>query len=98
MSRDEHVIVGIAWYRKDQWSTLCAICSDPEVLEETHDEWLQVAEARVRDLVESGYVVEKVAVDLDDLTRWCVDRGDPINASARSQYVAHILRREHTHN
>ena len=90
--RRQLVVVGIAWYRKDQWTKLLDFSADRDRLEASYSEWLEVAEARIGDLREEGVLAEKVEVDVDDLVRWCQAEGCPVDGDARSRYVAGMLR------
>ncbi|GDY21336.1 hypothetical protein LBMAG56_26820 [Verrucomicrobiota bacterium] len=82
------MIVGVAWFREDQWQWLRALAADPEVLEPTHAEWLAIAEKTMRDLAKHGVVAQKVTVDVYALHAWCVEQRRPLNSSARAEYVS----------
>jgi hypothetical protein len=84
--------IGIAWYRADQWKRLREVSSDPERLEKTWYEWYQVAEQNLQELTASGLALERVAVDVEDLARWCKAQGIVVDGHARAQYVAELLR------
>ena len=84
---------GIAWFRPAQWSRLLEISEDREDLEETFAEWESLAKEKLRDLRAQGIRAEKVTVDVEELLVWCQSRGLSVNASARSQYVADLLRK-----
>jgi len=43
-------VLGVAWYRRDQWDRLLEISSDRAELEDTYDEWKAVAEENLRNL------------------------------------------------
>jgi hypothetical protein len=84
---------GIAWFRPEQWSRLLEISEDREDLEETFAEWEVLAEEKLRDLRAQGVNAQKITIDLEKLLAWCKSRGLSVNASARSQYVADLLRK-----
>jgi hypothetical protein len=84
---------GIAWFRPEQWSRLLEISEDREDLEETFAEWEVLAEEKLRDLRAQGVNAQKITIDLEKLLAWCKSRGLSLNASARSQYVADLLRK-----
>lgn len=86
-------IVGIGWYSKDQWYKLRAVAADPESLEDTYEEWVEVFNRGTAVLKKSGINALKVPVDVDELEAWCREKGLPINGEARSQYVTEILSR-----
>jgi hypothetical protein len=89
--------LGIAWFRPEQWSRLLEISEDRADLEETFAEWESLAEEKLRDLRAQGLDVEKVTIDVEKLLVWCKGRGLSVNASARSQYVAEVLRKRDFH-
>lgn len=37
-------VMGVVWYRRDQWDRLLEISSDRAEFEDTYDEWKAVAE------------------------------------------------------
>jgi hypothetical protein len=85
--------LGIAWFRPAQWSRLLEISEDREDLEETFAEWESLAEEKLRDLRAQDLDAEKVTIDVEELLVWCKSRGLSVNATARSQYVAELLRK-----
>jgi hypothetical protein len=88
---------GIAWFRPEQWSRLLEISEDREDLEETVTEWESLAEEKLRDLRAQGLNAEKVIIDVEELLVWCKSRGLSVDATARSQYVAELLRKRDLH-
>ena len=85
--------LGIAWFRPEQWSRLLEISEDRQDLEETFAEWESLAEEKLRDLSAQGVKAEKVTIDVEELLVWCKKTGLSVNASARSRYVAEVIRR-----
>ncbi len=81
-------MIGLAWYRPGQWQRLRQGSADVEVLEESYDEWLEVASARFREAQELGLDIRKVDVDVEDVVEWCKQRGRPVDGDARAGYVA----------
>jgi hypothetical protein len=80
-------VVGVAWYRPEQWQRLRQISADVEQLEESYYEWLSIASGSFRQLQELGFNMRKVDVDVEDLLEWCKQRGRPLDGEARSTYV-----------
>ena len=85
-------VLGVAWYRRQQWDRLREISADKDTLEETYDEWKANAESRIPDLERDGYVLHKVDIDVDELLRWCDSQGCPVDGEARSLFAAAKLR------
>lgn len=90
MDQNPKIIVGIAWFRSDQWELLRALAADPEGLEQTHAEWLALAEKSVRTLKKQGVLVRKVVVDVNDLNAWCLENHRPLDSAARAAYAGKL--------
>jgi hypothetical protein len=88
MARKPEVIVGIAWFRADQWPLLRSLATDAEDLEETHEEWVKIAEKTIEDLAKQDVLARKVDVDVNDLQAWCLAQKQPLDSSARAEYAA----------
>jgi hypothetical protein len=91
-------VIGLAWYRPEQWQRLRQVSVDVEDLEETYFEWVSVASACFQEVQELGVDIRRVDVDVEDLVEWCKRRGLPLDAEARVSYVTdriEHLRRRH---
>jgi hypothetical protein len=86
---------GVAWYDRDQWQYLRDVAADPEVLEQSYDEWVAMAETAIRELEASGMIIERVSVNTTDLVAWCREQNRPIDGSARAEFAARQLRKLH---
>jgi hypothetical protein len=86
------LVVGVAWYRREQWPRLREIAADPEMIEETYEEWFEIAEERFGDIRLPGVQIKKVDVDVEELMAWCQERGFLIDSRARAQYVSEKVR------
>ena len=86
-SEENTAKVGLAWFRREQWDRLLEVSDDRDDLEETFDEWVQVAKQRCDELRSSGYDVKKVDVDMEELVSWCLAQGTPVNAKARAEFA-----------
>ena len=94
MSSDsEHEVsrIGIAWYRRDQWEELLEASVDREELEDTYEEWLEIARNRLVEFATEGVTTQRVDVDVSELIQWCRKEGRPIDSPARAAYAAHKL-------
>ncbi|HEY2975644.1 MAG TPA: hypothetical protein VGJ48_24230 [Pyrinomonadaceae bacterium] len=87
----DKIVVGFAWYRPEQWQRVRDISSDAGALEDSYEEWLSLAEQKLKELSSSGLQVEKVDVHSEQLILWCNERGLEVNAQARSRYAAERL-------
>ena len=89
---DETRVVGIGWYRAEQWSRLLEASVDRDDLESSHAEWEAGAKLRLAEFRATGVVVERFDVDVEDLVRWCDATGCALDGRARARYVAERLR------
>jgi hypothetical protein len=87
--------VGIAWYRPEQWGRLRQISDDVNKLEESYEEWLSIATKTLGELQAQGMEIEKVEIDINELQAYCNDRGMPVNAKSRSEFVTDKLRKQY---
>ena len=95
MARKPEVVAGIAWFRANQWQLLRSLATDAEDLEETHKEWVKIAEKTIEDLARQGVFAQKVDVDVNELQAWCSAQNRPLDSSARAAYAAAHLRDLH---
>ena len=91
---ESEAIVGVCWYRQDQYERFLASADDRNMLEDTWAEWHVTAERVLRQYRARGLNIRKVEIDLDDLLAYCRAEGRPNNAATRSSYVTHLLERE----
>ena len=95
MARKPEVVAGIAWFRANQWQLLRSLATDAEDLEETHEEWVKIAEKTIEDLARQDVLAQKVDVDVNELQAWCSAQNRPLDSSARAAYAAAHLRDLH---
>ena len=95
MKRKDRTVVGIAWYRRQQWSALKEFCEDREAMDPAYGIWKRGAEKAMRDLRSDGQEVEQVDFDLEEFKLWCsANRKRPI-APSRSEFASLKLRDAH---
>jgi hypothetical protein len=88
-------ILGIAWYRREEWSHLLEIAADRDELEDTYEEWLHIAEMRLHEMTEAGINAMRVYINVDELQDCCVGHGRPVDGSARAVFTGEKLRQFH---
>ncbi len=88
-------VVGVAWYRAEEWRRLKEVVADPDVLENTHAEWLAIAEKHVGELRAEGVIAEPVEIVLDELLDWCDRKCRPLDSAARAAFTVEKLRATH---
>ena len=87
MDSSPEIILGIAWFRPEQWEHLREVAVDPDILERTHGEWEKLARQMIKDLARQGILARKVDVDVERLQAWCAEHQRPLDASARACYA-----------
>lgn len=89
------VVVGVAWYRRDDWERLLQVSVDREELEDTYDEWVAAMPARMAEIEQTGIKAHKIDVAVEELIAWCHSNGRVVDGGARADYAAHKLRDLH---
>ena len=92
MDSSQEVVLGIAWFRPEQWDLLREVAVDADVLEPTHAEWEKLARQTIKDLAKQGVLARRVDVDVQRLQAWCAEHHRPLDASARAAYATERLR------
>ena len=88
------IVLGIAWYSREQWEKLKEVASDPEKLDDTYEEWKVNAERAIREYSEPDTITRKVHIDVDELMEWCKTLDLPIDGAARSAFAGEKLHEE----
>ncbi len=86
----KEMIVGIGFYRREQWPLLRESAVDAHLLEENYDDWIGVVDTAVTKIRERGLEPKLVDLDVRDLLAYCRRHGIPNNAGARAQYLASL--------
>ena len=92
MNKKDRILMGVAWYRREQWPLLVKVSVDKDNLEDTYDEWVQNAENGVEQIRQAGHHPHKIEVDVEELVEWAKDQKRPIDGRARSAYSVHKLK------
>ena len=92
--RPGDAVIGVAWYRLEQWDHLLQIAADREVLEDTYEEWKVTAEESLKKFAMPGYHLRKVDIDVEELLGWCNVHNRPVDGAARSEFAADKLRQK----
>jgi hypothetical protein len=85
------MMVGIGFYKREQWPLLLASAVDSHILEKTYDEWLDVVDASIDKIKAHGVEPKLVDVDLEELISFCRKEGLQNDAGARSQFIAKMF-------
>ena len=82
--------VNLAYYRKKDWKKFLELIDDRESMHDTWKEWHKSYLIAKRSLTSKGLVVNDFVVDLNELKKYCSNRGLKIDGKARSQFVSDI--------
>ena len=91
MKRNSDKVIGIAWYKKEQWFILRQVIENPNDIENTYAEWLNNAINLRKTLIDSGLTVEEVEIDIQDVISWCKKDNKTINSKNITEYVVFKL-------
>jgi hypothetical protein len=80
--------IGAGWYRPEQWALLRASSVDRDELEQTHAEWLRMAENTLKTFRKQGQHLQKVDIDVEEMIVWAKAAGKPLDGDARSEFIA----------
>jgi len=84
----QEVRLGVAWYECDQSARVREVAADPNVLEETYEEWVTIAERAIRTLRAAGESVARVFVNAEELVEWCKEQKRPVDRQARAEFAS----------
>lgn len=84
--------IGFGWYSYEQWLRLIEVSADRENLDDSFADWERNAQEPFEALQAQGHSIRKIMVNIDQLVSWCQDRGRPVDASARAEYVTELCR------
>jgi hypothetical protein len=80
-------IVGIAWYKPENFDQLLAMFEDGNTIRLSYPEWLKAAELGVERHQREGKTTVKINIDPVEFPRWCAYEGMLMNAQARIAYT-----------
>lgn len=85
------MVVGVAWYRPEQYGLLLALSTDSDKMEKTYDDWHRGVTKLMQDLQQRGVSARKIDVDVRELSAWCEQRGRSLDGAARAEFATEKL-------
>jgi hypothetical protein len=85
------LIMGVSWYRPEQWARLREISEDKATFDTSYEESLVEWEKKIQDLEAQGIRPIKVEVDVEALLTWCTAQGLPVTPETRTKFMMNIL-------
>ena len=95
MNDSKTQIIGVAWFRQNQWQELLKYCEDRENLEATYEIWKEGAEKAIKDLRSRGVTIHAVDFDLGEFMKWCREQTKLLNAESRAEFTSLKVRAFH---
>ncbi|MGD0807754.1 MAG: hypothetical protein ABSA10_09875, partial [Anaerolineales bacterium] len=80
-------IVGIGWYKREEWELLLSNSIDRENMHNNFDEWEIDTNKRFQELIIAGINVKKIAISVPFLLTWCKENKLPVNGSSKAKYI-----------
>lgn len=84
-------LMGIAWYRKDQWERFRAAAADRDAIDEDYEVWRSKAQDSFNYFMKVGTPATRIEIDLDELLQWCVAHNRVLDANARAEFTSEKL-------
>ena len=81
-------VLGIGWYRPEDWERLLQVISDRFNMQDSYAEWLADAKRVERQLTAQGTQVRRVFVEPDELAGWCLIHGLAPDGKGRASFVS----------
>ena len=82
--------VNLAYYRKKDWRKFLDMIDDRDSMHDSWEEWHNSYLKIKLELSTQGMIVNEIVVDLNELRKYCLNRGLKINGKTRSQFVSNI--------
>jgi hypothetical protein len=83
-------IVGMAWYKPENFNHLREMYEDGNMLQPTYGDWRQTAETAVLAHQVKGVRVVKVNIDPVEFPKWLASKGLRMNAQGRLAYLQYM--------
>ena len=86
------LVIGIGFYKREQWPLLIETAADASVLEPTYDDWIDVLDSSLDKIKSRGITPELVEVDVYDLLVYCKEKGIKNDGKTRSMFIAKLTK------
>jgi hypothetical protein len=81
-------IVGIGWYKKEEWDLLLSNSDDRKNMHDNFNDWEKDTNKRFQELLISGINVKKIPISVYGLLAWCKENKLKVNGSTKAKYIA----------
>lgn len=86
------MIVGVTWYRPEEYKTLMAMCEDGGEFPDSFEEWLSNANHGLKKLQRLGYKYEKAILGPETFPAFCRQFNFKMNSDGRAAFAANHVR------
>ena len=83
----KNLVMGVSWYRPEQWELLKEIVEDKENFDKTYEQSCMESEKKIRQLEAQGLRPVKVEVDVEEMIAWCSDQGLSVTPENRTKFM-----------
>src|SRR4051812_36281124 len=84
-------IIPVEHYKRDDWQQVRALSEDPETLYHRYEDWQYFTHRYLVKNVRRNIKLQPVYIKTAALQDWCYQRGIPITARTREQYITASL-------
>jgi hypothetical protein len=81
-------VIGMPWYRAEDYSRLRQIVSDPHAMASAFDAWLASAQNNEQVAKDAGFTVVRVLLEPLSFAAWCTERGLSPDGAARVRFAS----------
>jgi hypothetical protein len=89
---NKSLVMGVTWYRSEQWERLREISEDKDNFDKTYEESRLDSENQVKQLEAQGIRPVKVEVDVEEMLTWCSAQGLAVTPETRTKFMMTKLR------
>ncbi len=91
MSTENKIEIALCWFDREQWEQLALV--DPEGVDNSYEEWKQGANKAVSNFIANDQKLRKISINTAELVKWCQEKDQAPNSSARSEYAAMVAQK-----
>lgn len=93
-TRSNRLRIALATYTPPEYKKLLATATDASGLDKTWEEWLNNVESVRINFTARGYECIGVAIQVDALQQYCLERGLENNGATRAEYASFLLEQQ----
>lgn len=87
-------MVGMPWYRREDWAALRELLVDAHKLQATWEDWHRNAASCERLMTISGYHIVRALIRPKPFALWCETLGIPTDSAARTRWSDEVALRK----